>query len=197
MRTLRLSALLCCGAALAGCNMSNGGRGTVSNTVAPVITVATATTVTIAGMYSASYTTTINGTAVTTQDYIYIAPNGLVNVFLSQDDGTVTPGRNCYLLASGQQVDGLLQNLVLAQGSAPSGASDLQVTLSNGDTFGVLLPVASSSQPLSWFVSPAHGTTLYAPGGSQLQTVDGYNYAFGGTVLTTPTLTELQAATCS
>ena len=198
MRTLRLPALLCCGVALAGCNMGSGGRGTVASTVAPVVSVATGTTVSIAGMYSASYSATINGTAVTTQDYVYIAPNGLVNVFLSQDDGTVTPGRNCYLLATGQQIDAPLQNLVLASGSAPTGASDIQVTLSNGDTFGIILPNATTAaQALSWFVTPAQGTTVYAQGGNQVQTVDGYRYVFGGTNLTTPTLTELQAATCT
>ena len=195
MRALQGLATLSVALALTACNMGSAGRAAPVQTSNAVISVATATTVNIAGMYSASYVTTINGSPLTTQDYLYIAPNGLVNVYLYQDDGSVSPGRNCYLLASGQQVDAPLQNAILVAGTSPSGVPDYEIKMANGDTFGIIAQ-ADSNKTYPWFIKSAQGAIANFSAGTSLQSVNGYSYAFGGAVLSSPTLTELQAATC-
>ncbi len=74
-----------------------------------------------AGVYNAFRSVTVGNTKITEQDYFYISSSGVISTFIYQDNGTVSPARNCYLPATGSEPNAGLQNAQLSATSDTSG----------------------------------------------------------------------------
>ena len=86
-----------------------------------------------AGAYNAFRTVTIGTTNVTEQDYLYISSSGVISTFIYQDNGTVSPARNCYLPATGSEPNAALQGAQLSATTDSSGNSYYHVTIHGYD----------------------------------------------------------------
>ena len=214
--------------ALAGCNGSGGNANpSVSTSGTPSIPLNTSAllpstqAVSVAGLYSASHTVVINGSSIVANDYVDIASNGQMLVFIDQGDGTVTPARNCYTYASGQNVDAAMQSYYLIPGTLSDGSSVYMLRLNDGDVVGVYsqldsagnirlfyAPVVSSTSSSSTSSSSSSSSSSTASPASTLPTATlfpdstgtiiygGDTFALHGPALNSPTLASLQSQLC-
>jgi len=146
----------------------------------------------VSGLYSAEHPVMIGAVKKTTEDYLYIAPDGRITAYVARYEGPYR--RTCFKLASGGEKNAALQGRILTPGASPSGEPAYAVKIAT-DNFGVIERPGPNG--VEWFIhNDDRNDTINLKGKETLvDSLDG-SYSMTGIALTAPTLAEIQAKMC-
>ena len=151
----------------------------------------------LAGIYSSAHTVKINGLPESTFGYIEIDGDGRITAYEQTDEGPISIGTGCYMLASGTATNAGLQSRTLTLGTTLQGAAAYVTQAGDSDTFAILAAPAANGSKVWYFHNGRNDKSITINGTNNVVNADyRTSYSISFPALAHPTHNELRDKLC-